>query len=55
MHVVDFEIGLGIHYSYIMKETTEKAVNGSLLLHIFGSLKNNNNNKGIDGVVVPFF
>lgn len=34
MHVVDFEIGLGIQYASLMKEIAEKAVNGSPLLHI---------------------
>ncbi|WJX95354.1 hypothetical protein P8452_76683 [Trifolium repens] len=34
MHVVDFEIGLGIQYASLMKEIAEKAVNGSPLLRI---------------------
>ncbi|KAI5418287.1 scarecrow-like protein 15 [Lathyrus oleraceus] len=34
MHVVDFEIGLGIQYASLMKEIAEKAVNSSPLLRI---------------------
>lgn len=34
MHVVDFEIGLGIQYASLMKEIAEKAINGSPLLRI---------------------
>ncbi|CAI8609168.1 unnamed protein product [Vicia faba] len=34
MHVVDFEIGLGIQYASLMKEIAEKAVNASPLLRI---------------------
>ncbi|CAL5197618.1 unnamed protein product [Lathyrus oleraceus] len=34
MHVVDFEIGLGIQYASLMKEISEKAVNSSPLLRI---------------------
>lgn len=34
VHVIDFEIGLGIQYASLMKEIAEKAAGASTLLHI---------------------